>query len=151
MPEARWVHCREHGDRRPAFVCRHLIGGSNGLGFYEPNRLFGPRGSAKKTLTEKWGTEKCLSVCQAEWHTPARNPFFCLFYFSVQSFFLLFDRRCDACEQVRQRQAVRQNCVGRPSQVGRASRSTLTRCASEEVTSPLRIRFVEAFNPSRPT
>ena len=36
MEEQRRVHCREHGDRLPAFVCRHLVRGT-GLGFYEPN------------------------------------------------------------------------------------------------------------------
>jgi hypothetical protein len=29
------VHCGAHGERAPAFVCRHLVRGSN-LGFVEP-------------------------------------------------------------------------------------------------------------------
>ena len=38
MPEEqRRVHCHEHGERLPTFVCRHLLRGA-GLGFYEPNR-----------------------------------------------------------------------------------------------------------------
>jgi hypothetical protein len=31
------VHCRQHGERRPTFVCKHLVRGS-GLGFFSPNR-----------------------------------------------------------------------------------------------------------------
>jgi hypothetical protein len=31
------VHCPRHGERRPTFVCQHLVRGS-GLGFYTPNR-----------------------------------------------------------------------------------------------------------------
>ena len=37
MGERKRVHCHEHGDRYPTFVCRHLVSGS-GLGFYTPNR-----------------------------------------------------------------------------------------------------------------
>ena len=37
MEQQRRVHCHEHGERFPTFVCRHLVQGA-GLGFYEPNR-----------------------------------------------------------------------------------------------------------------
>jgi hypothetical protein len=36
MDEERVVHCDDHGPRRAAFVCRHLVGGS-GLGFFTPD------------------------------------------------------------------------------------------------------------------
>jgi hypothetical protein len=40
MAESRIVHCGEHGERRPTFVCRHLLGGS-ARGFFEgqPNSV----------------------------------------------------------------------------------------------------------------
>lgn len=37
------VNCPQHGVRRAAFVCRHLVSGS-GLGFYTPNQA--PSGEA---------------------------------------------------------------------------------------------------------
>ena len=35
--ETRIVDCGQHGQRRPTFVCKHLVRGSS-LGFLEPNR-----------------------------------------------------------------------------------------------------------------
>ena len=37
MTASERVQCATHGERFPAFVCRHLVRGS-GLGFYESNR-----------------------------------------------------------------------------------------------------------------
>jgi len=38
MPhDTRTVHCGQHGQRRPTFVCKHLVRGSS-LGFFEPNQ-----------------------------------------------------------------------------------------------------------------
>lgn len=36
MTEKRMVHCSSHGARRAAFVCQHLIRGSD-LGFFAPD------------------------------------------------------------------------------------------------------------------
>src|SRR5690242_14836918 len=36
-PNDRTVHCGQHGDRCPTFVCKHLVRGSS-LGFFMPNR-----------------------------------------------------------------------------------------------------------------
>jgi hypothetical protein len=61
MSEARRVYCHEHGERRPTFVCHHLVRG-HGLGFYTPSR---PRSRDESNERSAWCGE-CERVRQEQ-------------------------------------------------------------------------------------
>jgi hypothetical protein len=62
MDKSRRVYCGEHGDRRPTFVCRHLVRGS-GLGFYTP---IGPPVSDDESDEQCAWCEACEQVRQRQ-------------------------------------------------------------------------------------
>jgi hypothetical protein len=73
MDNPRRVHCREHGDRLPTFVCRHLVRGT-GLGFYEPTRPPFPSTSQTSDAPGARHVSKSASAKAAGMTSRRRSP-----------------------------------------------------------------------------